>query len=347
MTPQELLKESIKRALMAPGNIIAGVSAAGLTAAASFNPLPLIFYGIGSVVWLWHAVGNHRYDEAIMAQENHAKENQAENAQAHLQQDVRSLFGRTVVQKLMSRDFLPNYMATYDELAVIRDEAAQIARERQDMANTIEQEIIGKLDQMLAGYLRLARARVMYAQVLYGVYGDTAVAETDYPSQEEPSSAKRLRDTFFQPKPEEPPRRRRSREAGSDSYQEFKDLDTRVAELTGQIEILQQQAAENSNVAQIHKTRIGMLQKRIELLRRSNEQDQRVTAQLDAMPDAFKYILDSVRATQFTADQVTGFMSSVIGEVDETIRFVEAVGLDNYSELDVLQFPNQQQQSQG
>lgn len=346
MTPTELFKESIKRAVMAPGNIIAGVSAAGLTAAASFNPLPLIFYAVGSLIWTWHAVSNHRYDEEIMAKENQAKENQTENAQAHLQQEVRSLFGRTVVQKLMSRGFLPNYMATYDELVVIRDEAAEIARTRKDVANTIEEEIINKLDQMLAGFLRLARARVMYSHVLFGVYGDTSVAEPEEYDGEKRQPRKRLRDTFIVPKPQEQPRRRSSRPSSSYSDQEFKDLDTRIAELTGKIEVLQEQAVANPNVAQIQLGRIDMLKKRIELLRRSSEQDQRVAAQLDAMPDAFRYILDSVRATQFTADQVTGFMSSVIGEVDETIRFVEAVGLDSYPELNMLQFPNQQQ-SQG
>lgn len=347
MNAQDLFKKSIARAVTAPGNMIAGLSSV-LLSVVTTNPLPLIFFVVGSGFWVKHAVGSHRYDDEIMAGENVATQSRVQNAQEQLEREVKTLFGRPVVRQFTSQGFLPGYMRTYDGLVVIRDEAAEIARQRRDVASTIEDEIIGKLDQMLAGYLRLSRARVMYAHVLFGVYGRTRQQEeTGYGQEESSGRLTSLRDTLFEREDSrQRPGRRADRHEFMSSESKFKTLEERIAEIKRKIGELQRDAEANPNVAQVHKSHIDLLQKQIELLGRSSEQDQRVAAQLDALPAAFNYILDSVRATQFTADQVTSYMSGVIQEVDETIRFVEAVQLDDFPEMGLVQFPEQHQRSQ-
>ncbi len=346
MNAKDLFKKSMSCALMAPGNIVAGLSSV-LLSLATTNPLPLIFFAVGSGWWVKHALGSHRYDEEIMSKEDQTTQSQMQNAQAQLEKEVRSLFGRPVVRQFTSQGFLPGYMRTYDELVVIRDEAADIARTRRDVASTIEDEIIGKLDQMLAGYLRLSRARVMYAHVLFGVYGHTNLLE---PEEEDGAGSSgrlaNLRDTLFE-RELKPRSRRAARRESMPQERELKSLEDRIAEIEQKIQGLQREAEANPNVAQVHRSHIDLLQKQIGLLRRSSEQDQRVAAQLDALPAAFNYILDSVRATQFTADQVTSYMSGVIQEVDETIRFVEAVQLDDeFPGMNLVRFPEQQHRAE-
>lgn len=338
LTIKGLLKKSVARALMAPGNIITGVGCAGLAWAT--NPLPLILYGLGSGIWVVAAVLTHRYDEEIVAEEDRAIQSQAENAQVHLQEKVRLLFSRSVVRQFINEGFMSDYMSTYEDLVAIRDEAASVARDRPDVARILEDEIIGKLDRMLNGFLRLANARIMFAYVLFGIYGDTTAAEPEKDSQDEGFST-RLRDQLFEPKTKEHPRRNRARSNSSYSGHEFKSPDERIAELTNTIAGLERQAQDSPNLAEIYLGRVQMLKKRILLLQRAGEQDQRVTAQLEAMPDAFQYILDNVRAAQFPKDQVTNFMTNVIDGVDETMRLVEVAGLDD-SDMNLLQFPQQQ-----
>lgn len=352
MNPSELFKKSIVCAIKAPGNVITGLGAV-LLSVVTTNPLPLIFFTVGSGFWIKYAVGNHRYDEELMAGENQIVQSQEQNAQAHLEEEVRSLFGRDVVRQFINQGLLPDYLRAYRELVIIRDEAAQIARQRRDVANTIEDEIIAKLDQMLAGYLRLSRARVMYAHVLFGIYGNTRSSSqeeenTYYEKPRDEEKPSRRRTVFF-----EEERRPRSKPRTTDHDTEFfsyelKSYEDRVAELGRKIEELKAEAMEKPNVAQVCESHIGLLQKQIELLRRSKEQDQRVEAQLEALPAAFSYILDSVRASQFTADQVTSYMTGVIQEVDDTIRFVEAVQLDdNFPGIGLPQLHVHRQQQTG
>ncbi|HEY0990307.1 MAG TPA: hypothetical protein VGD80_24815 [Kofleriaceae bacterium] len=48
-----------RRALASPGNLIAG-AAAVLASAVTWNPLPLILFGLGEPVWLYTATTSRR-----------------------------------------------------------------------------------------------------------------------------------------------------------------------------------------------------------------------------------------------------------------------------------------------
>src|SRR5262245_51348480 len=69
----------LRRALSAPGNLIAGTGALAL-AAITWNPLPLILYGLGSPVWLYHAASGGRYAREV-AEEDHRRAAEAAERQ--------------------------------------------------------------------------------------------------------------------------------------------------------------------------------------------------------------------------------------------------------------------------
>src|SRR6185295_8457963 len=52
--------QHLRRALVSPGNLLAGAGAV-LASAVTWNPLPLILYGLGEPVWLYAATASGRY----------------------------------------------------------------------------------------------------------------------------------------------------------------------------------------------------------------------------------------------------------------------------------------------
>ena len=58
----------LRRALVAPGNLLAGSGALALSAV-TWNPLPLILYGLAEPVWLYNAATRRRYLEGRKAGE--------------------------------------------------------------------------------------------------------------------------------------------------------------------------------------------------------------------------------------------------------------------------------------
>ncbi|HEV2847096.1 MAG TPA: hypothetical protein VG477_19725, partial [Thermoanaerobaculia bacterium] len=62
-----------------------------------------------------------------------------------------------------------------------------------------------------------------------------------------------------------------------------------------------------------------------ELLLECQKRDQLVVAQLGAFSDVFEVILGRVSASQFSATEVSSYMSSVVEQVVETERFVDSL----------------------
>ena len=54
----------LRRALASPGNLIAGAGAV-LASAVTWNPLPLILFGLGEPVWLYTATASGRYTQRL------------------------------------------------------------------------------------------------------------------------------------------------------------------------------------------------------------------------------------------------------------------------------------------
>src|SRR3954466_6206268 len=56
--------QHFRRALASPGNLIAGAGAV-LASAVTWNPLPLILFGLGEPVWLYTATTSGRYTREL------------------------------------------------------------------------------------------------------------------------------------------------------------------------------------------------------------------------------------------------------------------------------------------
>src|SRR5262245_49488270 len=113
----------LRRALTSPGNLIAG-AAAVLASAATWNPLPLILYGLGEPVWLYTAATSGRYARALLDDRRAAAAAQARRALEWREQQLAALMTASPCGRWVRRSQLPDYAATYVRLVAMRDQTA-------------------------------------------------------------------------------------------------------------------------------------------------------------------------------------------------------------------------------
>lgn len=316
LEPTKLLKKSFLRAFTSSGNLLTGAGSLLLSVAA-VNPLPLILYSVGSLVWMYRSVSSGKYTKEILEAERNRQRLQAQEEQRVLLERMQTILNQPIFQSWIRRGELPDYMDRYQTLLSLREKIARLAQERPEVGDDIESNILHQMDHMLMAYLKLVKSRVTYLCVL--IRDDKR--EWDE-GREASQQARKPRTTV-----------RRLSAAGQtdnlhngsreDEGRPLPTLEAQVGELQRRIDELRLLSEQQPGARDVRQTHISLLEKQIHLLLESSKSDQRVVAQLDAFTDAFEFIHDRLSASQVAPSGISGFMGEVVQQVDETIRFAE------------------------
>ncbi|HSG40401.1 MAG TPA: hypothetical protein VLE27_12245 [Thermoanaerobaculia bacterium] len=301
-----LLKKSIAKAIASPGNVVSGAVCLAASAAL-WNPLPLILWGLGATGWVTLASSGDRYIKQIEDEERRQAELQAEKDREALRQRVEQLLSENPISNWMRAGLMPDYMAVYRRLAEIRGRCSRVLADRNDLDGATKADILQQLGYMLTAYLNFVRERVSYLQIL-GHIRPGADGPPPPPLPQEQRKQRGLQ-PVRQLTPASP----------------LPSVDKRLAEVDDKIRQLQELAKKEPATARTRQFHIGILEKQRELLLECQKRDQLVVAQLGAFSDVFEVILGRVSASQFSATEVSSYMSSVVEQVVETERFVDSL----------------------
>lgn len=326
MDAKTLWKRSLKKAVTSPGNMISGAVCVAASAAL-WNPLPLILWGLGSTGWTVFASTNKALHKQVLEEERREQEARVEAEREVLRQKVDVQLLEPPVVHWIRRGALPDYMQVYRRLVEIRDRVARVLRERGEDSGGI----LHQLNYMLTAYLSFVRERVIYLQILAnirpaapgaddsGVSFPAASAKTAVPPPPPAGFAQNRWERVTKPKPQS------KTPAADPSPSGPPAVDTRLEEIDRKIERLRGLAKKEPATARTREWHIGILEKQRELLVECQKRDQTCVAQLGAFLDVFEVILGRVTASQFSATEIAGYMTSVVEQIEETERFVESL----------------------
>src|ERR1700759_997432 len=145
----------LRRALTSPGNLIAGAGAV-LASAVTWNPLPLILYGLGEPVWLYTATTSGRYTRQLRAEQQTAAREAGRRVLTGHEHRLAWLIGATPCGQWIRRGQLSDYAAGFRRLVAMRDQAEGVIANRHDTVNELEQDVIARMDDLLRAYLMMA-----------------------------------------------------------------------------------------------------------------------------------------------------------------------------------------------
>lgn len=313
--PRSLVKKSIARAAMSPGNLISGAVSLAASAAL-WNPLPLILWGLGSTGWVVMASSSEKLRKEILEEEKRAREAQTESDREILRQKVEALLLEHPVAAWMQSGYIPNYMVVYRRLLEIRDRISKVIHERREVDDIAEAGILQQLGYMLTAYLHFVRERIVYLQIIANIRptgAGTGAAKAVPPPPPPPPSTYKRKDPRLQPVREPRP------------APPLPNVEQRLAEVDAKIEQLRELAKKEPATARTREWHIDILEKQRELLLECQKRDQCVVAQLGAFADVFEVILGRVSASQFSATEVASYMGSVVEQIVETERLVESL----------------------
>jgi len=327
MDAKTLWKKSLKRAATAPGNLITG-SVSLAASAVLGNPLPLILWGLGATGWSVFASTSKSMHNKILEEERREEEAQIERTREILRQKIESQLLEPPVVHWVRRGNLPDYLQVYRRLVEIRDRVARVLQERGEDSGGI----LHQLNYMLTSYLHFVRERVIYLQILANIrpassgaddsgVSFAAAGKTVPPPPPPAGFAQNRWERVTKPKQQQPKRPQGPEPvpAGPPA------VDARLEEIDSKVERLRELAKKEPATARTREWHIGILQKQRELLVECQKRDQTCVAQLGAFLDVFEVILGRVTASQFSATEIAGYMSSVVEQIEETERFVESL----------------------
>lgn len=328
MDAKTLWKKSLQRAATSPGNLISGAVCVAASAAL-WNPLPLILWGLGSTGWTVFASTNKSVHKRILEEEQREEAAQVERTREILRQKIEAQLLEPPVVHWIRRGNLPDYMQVYRRLVEIRDRVARVLHEKGEDSGGI----LPQLNYMLTAYLHFVRERVIYLQILAnirpaaagaddsGISFPAAVPGKTPPPPPPAGFAQNRWERVTKPKQQQPKRAQGPEPvpAGPPA------VDARLEEIDAKIERLRELAKKEPATARTREWHIGILQKQRELLVECQKRDQTCVAQLGAFLDVFEVILGRVTASQFSATEIAGYMSSVVEQIEETERFVESL----------------------
>jgi tetrahydromethanopterin S-methyltransferase subunit G len=328
MDAKTLWKKSLTKAVTSPGNMISGAVCVAASAAL-WNPLPLILWGLGSTGWTVFASTNKNIHKQILDEERRAEEAKIEAEREVLRQKIESQLLEPPVVHWIRRGALPDYMQVYRRLVEIRDRVARVLGERGEDSGGILQQ----LNYMLTAYLTFVRERVIYLQILANIR--PAAAGMDESGVSFPAASATGGKTTPPPPPPagfaqnrwervtKPGKPQKGQAEPSPAA--MPSVDTRLEEIDRKIERLRELARKEPATARTREWHVSILEKQRELLVECQKRDQTCVAQLGAFLDVFEVILGRVTATQSTATEIAGYMSSVVEQIEETERFVESL----------------------
>lgn len=331
MDAKTLWKKSLKKAVTSPGNLISG--SVCLAASAAFgNPLPLILWGLGSTGWTVFASTNQSIHKQILEEERREEEAKVEAEREVLRQKIEAQLLEPPVVHWIRRGALPDYLQVYRRLVELRDRVARVLRERGEDSGGILQQ----LNYMLTAYLSFVRERVIYLQILANVrpaapgmddsgvsfpaVSATAASKTTPPPPPPAGFAQNRWERVTKPGKQQP-----KAQADASSTAGPPSVESRLEEIDRKIDRLRGLAKKEPATARTREWHISILEKQRELLVECQKRDQTCVAQLGAFLDVFEVILGRVTASQFSATEIAGYMSSVVEQIEETERFVESL----------------------
>ena len=330
MDAKTLWKKSLKRAIASPGNLISG-SVCLAASAALGNPLPIILWGLGSTGWTVFASTNKSIHKQILEEERREEEAKVESQREVLRQKIDAQLLEPPVVHWIRRGVLPDYMQVYRRLVEIRDRVGRVLRERGEDHGGILQQ----LNYMLAAYLHFVRERVIYLQIMANIRPAAPGADdsgVSFPAVAGAKGGKAM------PPPPPPagfaqnrwervtkPRPQQKSQAAEPAPAGPPSVESRLEEIDAKIERLRGLAKKEPATARTREWHVSILEKQRELLVECQKRDQTCVAQLSAFLDVFEVILGRVTASQFSATEIAGYMSSVVEQIEETERFVESL----------------------
>jgi hypothetical protein len=329
MDAKTLWKKSLKKAVASPGNMISGAVCVAASAAL-WNPLPIILWGLGSTGWTVFASTNKNIHKQILEEERRAEEAKIEADREILRQKIEAQLLEPPIVHWIRRNVLPDYMQVYRRLVEIRDRVARVLRDRGEDTGGILQQ----LNYMLTAYLTFVRERVIYLQILANIRpaapgaDDSGVSfpavsgaagKTTPPPPPPAGFAQNRWERVTKPKQQKGQAPEKDVPAGPPA------VDTRLEEIDRKIDRLRGLAKKEPATARTREWHISILEKQRELLVECQKRDQTCVAQLGAFLDVFEVILGRVTASQFSATEIAGYMSSVVEQIEETERFVESL----------------------
>lgn len=326
MDAKTLWKKSLKKAVVSPGNMISGAVCVAASAAL-WNPLPIILWGLGSTGWTVFASTNKSIHKQILEEERREEEAKVESQREVLRQKIEAQLLEPPVVHWIRRGVLPDYLQVYRRLVEIRDRVARVLRERGEDHGGIMQQ----LNYMLAAYLHFVRERVIYLQIMANIRPSApgmddsgvsfpAASKGKTPPPPPPAGFAQNRwERVTKPKQQQKGQAAEPVPAGPPS------VESRLEEIDEKIERLRGLAKKEPATARTREWHISILEKQRELLVECQKRDQTCVAQLGAFLDVFEVILGRVTASQFSATEIAGYMSSVVEQIEETERFVESL----------------------
>jgi hypothetical protein len=306
--------QHFRRALASRGNLIAGASAV-LASAVTWNPLPLILYGLGEPVWLYTATTSERYTRQMRDERKDAAVIESQRARQWREQQLAALLHTTPCGLWIRRGQLPDYAATYAGLVAMRDQTARIVESRHDAAQALEQDIVARMDDMLRAYLMMAKERLLFHCSLAKVY----------PQLPEPTTAATQRSLLDKirralvapPEPELAP------PAVWREDTRFISLDDARGEIRGKLAGFARDTQRTPDHEEVYRPLIDVLERRLGELERRGKNDLTMAAQLKIFPDQFEIILNKLATTQADVSEVICDVKLLLEQTDDTVQFAE------------------------
>src|SRR5215218_1755046 len=163
-----LLKKSIAKAVQSPANLVSGAVCLAASAV-TWNPLPLIIWGLAATGWVSLAATGDRYIKQIEDEERRQRELKAEKDRDLLRQKVELLLAENPVAGWTRSGLLPDYLGVYRRLAEIRGRVTKVLSERSDLDAVTKAGLLEQLGYMLTAYLNFVRERISYLQILANI----------------------------------------------------------------------------------------------------------------------------------------------------------------------------------
>jgi hypothetical protein len=306
----------LRHALASPGNLITGAGAA-LVSAATWNPLPLILYGLGQPVWLYTAATSRRYARQLRDDHHDAASADRQRALTWRAYQLGFLLETTPCRRWVRRGRLDDYAAIYGRLLELRDQAGWLVCRRYEAGNALEQDLVARMDDLLRAYLGMAQERLLFYCALAKLY--PRLPEPPAPAASR-SLFDRIKAVLLEPRAAEP--------ADLVPWAEdtpFVSLDDARAEIRGKLAGFQRDLARDPAQDEAYRPSIEVLERRLDELDRRGRHDLALAAQLQVFPDQFEIILGKLAATESDVDEVITDMKLLIEQTDDTVRFAEDI----------------------
>jgi len=306
----------VRRALMSPGNLIAGAGAV-LASAATWSPLPLILYGLGEPVWLYAAATSGRYARQIADDRRAAAREASRRALAASEQQLAGLLATTPCGHWIRRGHLPDYQAGYLRLAALRDQAERVVGRRHDAANVLEHDIVARMDDMLRGYLVMARERLVFHCALAKIYPVLAGAVEAAPP---PSLRDRIRRALIATP--DPAAADAAPPAACDDAP-FVALADAEREIQGKLAGFARDTERTPAHDEVYRPVIDALERRLGELAVRGQHDLAMAAQLRVLPDQIDVILNKLATAGGDVSEVITDVQLLLEQTDDAVRFAE------------------------